>query len=489
MKWRYNFEFDNLIKICNNFVITFNDIINQVENKNIFNKIAKIKGKFIGGVIKNSIFIKNIKSNQIPINEAQINDAKREISESIFKSKNFENSIKVCIFNAKDYLNYINNKNFFFNIEETINKEYVKYIRGNNKFKLKKYIFKINNFGEYLKKILISKQQSIELNKGDNISTDEVDSIKNIIKTFPVEKISENDIGTISVLFNNCRKRLVYPTESNIENLKIILKNLLDDYSNEIKTEKNKRINKIINCFEEILNHFKKEKDKLLEQYKDENKVLNEYFKENILGYLVKQKNKVEEELKSRNWIIIKSQIRDEMKKNMDDISSKIQKFIDKINEISSEMIESIIKTFKFEKPEEYFKEYFFRNVSHINANISEEIFFELYKCFEDTKSMIFHKTSTTSFVQSLFSDKEYLLNFIDTLAILFKEKLDRIFNLINIQFQTFMEEQSNSINNQVEICSTKYIKFSEEDLNYLNQACRPKIDELKKYISTKWNS
>ena len=102
---------------------------------------------------------------------------------------------------------------------------------------------------------------------------------------------------------------------------------------------------------------------------------------------------------------------------------------------------------------------------------------------------MIFHKTSTTSFVQSLFSDKEYLLNFIDTLAILFKEKLDRIFNLINIQFQTFMEEQSNSINNQVEICSTKYIKFSEEDLNYLNQACRPKIDELKKYISTKWNS
>ena len=506
---RYNFEFDNLIKICNNFVITFNDIINQVENKNIFNKIAKIKGKFIGGVIKNSIFIKNIKSNQIPINEAQIYDAKREISESIFKSKNFENSIKVCIFNAKDYLNYINNKNFFFNIEETINKEYVKYIRENNKFKLKKYIFKMNNFGEYLKKILISKQQSIELNKGDNISTDEVDSIKNIIKTFPVEKISENDIGTISVHFNNCRKRLVYPTESNIENLKITLKNLLVNYSNEIKTEKKKRINKIINIFETILNqkyleninnhffndliiesdNFKKEKDKLLEQYKDENKVLNEYFKENILGYLVKQKNKVEEELKSRNWIIIKSQIRDEMKKNMDDISSKIQKFIDKINEISSEMIESIIKPFKFEKPEEYFKEYFFRNVSHINANISEEIFFELYKCFEDTKSMIFHKTSTTSFVQSLFSDKEYLLNFIDTLAILFKEKLDRIFNLINIQFQTFMEEQSNSINNQVEICSTKYIKFSEEDLNYLNQACRPKIDELKKYISTKWNS
>jgi len=207
------------------------------------------------------------------------------------------------------------------------------------------------------------------------------------------------------------------------------------------------------------------------------------------LGYLVDEKNKVEEELKYRNWILIKSQIRDGMKKNMDVISSKIQKFIDDKNVISSELIDSIIQPFKFEKPEEYFKEYFFKNVSQINANISEEIFFELYKCFEDTKSMIFHKTSTTSFIQSLFSDKEYLINFIDTLAILFQEKLERIFNLINIHFQTFMEEQSNSINNQVEICSTKYIEFSEEDLNYLHQACRPKIDELKKYMSTKWDS
>ena len=501
---KYNFEFDNLIKICNNFVITFNDIINQDENKNIINKLAKIKCKFNGGVIKNCIFIQNMKNEQIPINEDRIKIAKREISKIICDSKNYENDIKVCIFNAKDYLNYINNKDFFFNIQETINKEYDKY--QNNKFKFSKYIFKINNFGDYLKKNLIYKQQSIKLKKGDDISTGEVNSIKNIIRDFPVD---ETDIGTISAIFNNCRNRLVYPTESNIENLKIILKNLLDDYSNEIKTEKKKRINKIINYFEEILNqkyleninnysfddlidkrkNFKTEKDKLLEQSKKEYKVLNEYFKENLLGYLVDEKNKVEEELKYRNWIFIKSQIRDGMKKNMDVISSKIQKFIDDKNVISSELIDSIIQPFKFEKPEEYFKEYFFKNVSQINANISEEIFFELYKCFEDTKSMIFHKTSVTSFVQSLFSDKEYLINFIDTLAILFQEKLERIFNLINIHFQTFMEEQSNSINNQVEICSTKYIEFSEEDLNYLHQACRPKIVELKKYMSTKWDS
>ena len=83
--------------------------------------------------------------------------------------------------------------------------------------------------------VSLSKYESDRIIVEKYIKTEDKNE-ENIEKENNKEKISENDIGTISVLFNNCRKRLVYPTESNIENLKITLKNLLVNYSNEIKS-------------------------------------------------------------------------------------------------------------------------------------------------------------------------------------------------------------------------------------------------------------
>ena len=102
---RYNFQFDKIIKICNYFVITSRNVINQDENREIVDKIKKIKGKLIGGVIKECFFICNIDSKNNPIEEDR-KKAEKEITKKICNLENYENKINLCFFNAKLYLDY-----------------------------------------------------------------------------------------------------------------------------------------------------------------------------------------------------------------------------------------------------------------------------------------------------------------------------------------------------------------------------------------------
>ena len=494
------FNFDKVIKISDSFVINVNNsIINEKENYSIFEKILKNKGKFANGIIKNCLFICNVKSNAQTQDEKDIIKAKEEIMK-LTKVKNSED-INVCFCNGKKYLNYINNKNYFFDIKQTIKDEFMNY------YKWKRYSFRKTNFEEFFKKAVKKKYESLQLNKNSDNNKNEcltTDKIKKIINEFPNVKISENIQCDLAQKFCDSQKKLIIPKEAKIENLKNELSKVINNNYNELNEIKKEKIKKQINCFNKILkeefpedlnnysfNELDKMEDDIIKEIKQ---LIEESVKRSenynklceiiVINYLVEKKGEIEKLLKKNNWKLVKEEIIKELKEYLNNVCRSIEEYLDSINEKSLNMKEIRKKIFNDDKPIEDFKEYFKRRVSSKNANITDEIMNEIEKCFGDTMIMIFKQKEMGSFLDSITNNKNYLYNFIDIVSNSYKYKLNAIIELIRDNFKEFMNEEINLITQTMDIYSVKFLKFSPQEKEELKNFCEPKIKEIEKILN-----
>ncbi len=157
-----NFEntiFPKIYQFSNCFSFTVRDSrIKEIENYSILNKaletIKKTHKKFsANGFIKSCFFICNICDGEQNDTDDDLSAVKNDIQE-LTKVAN-KNDINACFLKALNYFNYINNLEFFFNIKETINREYIKY--NEKKFYYHNILFKNSSFEEYLDEAITKK--------------------------------------------------------------------------------------------------------------------------------------------------------------------------------------------------------------------------------------------------------------------------------------------------------------------------------------------
>ena len=188
------------MNICNSFIfVVRNSIIKDDENHRMLNEIyenaKEQKKQFSSKFIKSCLFILNNDINQ-PTEKKDLEIARDEINDLILGIK--KEDIKLCFFNAEYYLNYGQNFNYFFNLDETFKIEYNNFIIYNEKLyenpgKNKKY----NSFYEYLYKKIM-----------ERIKKEKICDDKGIPKT---QKINENCLNEIKEIvkkepFNNDRQ-------------------------------------------------------------------------------------------------------------------------------------------------------------------------------------------------------------------------------------------------------------------------------------------
>ena len=154
----------NLMTICNTLIFVVKDsIIKEDNKKEILDKIyhkAKEKKEILASfLMKSSLFIFNNTKDQT-FKEDDIIKAKNDIMELI----NVKENINLCFFNAKRHSLYIDNYNYYFNIEETLKNEYQNYLKDNRD----SYMFpeitnskKYDNFLKYLNNKLDEKNSKL----------------------------------------------------------------------------------------------------------------------------------------------------------------------------------------------------------------------------------------------------------------------------------------------------------------------------------------
>ena len=123
------FLFNKVTSICNSFMFVIkNSLIkenhNQIALKNIFNQAKDQKNELSSGFVKTCLFILNNDDSQ-ETSEDEIDKAKEDLSYLIKNVK--KDDLNVCFFNAKYYLNYLDNYNYFNNIQNTFKNEFSSY--------------------------------------------------------------------------------------------------------------------------------------------------------------------------------------------------------------------------------------------------------------------------------------------------------------------------------------------------------------------------
>lgn len=143
------------MSISNSFIfVVKNSIIMENENKrmlnDIFESVKEQKRQFSSKFIKSCLFVLNSDDNQ-KTEEKDIKIAKVEINEILIGIK--KEDIKLCFFNAKFYLNYCDNYNYFFNLNDSFKFEYDNFNIYNEKlYEYPGINKKYKSFYEYLYK-------------------------------------------------------------------------------------------------------------------------------------------------------------------------------------------------------------------------------------------------------------------------------------------------------------------------------------------------
>ena len=318
------------------------------------------KEKLPSGFIKSCLFVFNNDREQ-PTTKNDLDKAKNDIKFIIKRIP--DEDINACFFNAKYYQKYLNNYNLFFDIKGAIKCLHDNFIeRSYNIFinpeKQKKNI----NFGEYLRLILDSQINDLELG---NMQIKKVDEnvekeVNEAIESTAPSEINKKQKLFISRLFTYAREninKMKFFKESNIEDFKKIFLNYIINLNNEMQIDLFDKISEIITNLDFIFSSEFSKKQKELKSFK----VFKDYIKEakdKLKNLLVKGK-KVIASIKKNNF--------DDVKKTLDENKN--------ITKIVLEKKES--EKYKKEVKEKLSKNYLqsppiigLKNISETNATI-----------------------------------------------------------------------------------------------------------------------
>ena len=526
---RNNFEneiYKKVMSISNSFIFTIKDgVIKDNNNQNalssLFNEAKKQKQSLSSLFIKSCVFISN-NFNSHSTSQNDLDKAKDELnylSDAINKDK-----INLCFYNAQYYSNYINSKNYFFNIKQTFEFEYKNYIsfqrnifKDPEKVKGKNY----KNFIEYIVKTLGDKIKVGELGnmkKSQKIDKNIEGEIRKVMANFGVRKIiemndtlkSENSFSKIFSFGQEKIQQFKLLKESNYEEFKKVFNSQIIYINDHIQKNVGQNIDKVLNTLDTFfsidfsdrkeniteINDFTKKmkeiKSKVNNVFIEAQNILfqsiNNY-KETIVKSLINKKENINQFFRDRKFKKIIDEINQEIENNIKDLNQKI---IEVINSIDSKMgkisldVGIIIKEFSegktsFEKIDT-FRNYFSSKVGDKVETLDEEILQELLSSCKNLSS-IYAKKGFKEWIFSAFSKEHYILNVIELLVLSLIKKMEYILDLIIGHLKNYIEDLFHSIEKSINLST---ITFTKEQFEYWEEIKEFYKDIKSKIISLK---
>jgi hypothetical protein len=225
-------------------------------------------------------------------------------------------------------------------------------------------------------------------------------------------------------------------------------------------------------------------------------KELKILFKNNVKFSLYKNKKQLIEKLKSKSYDIILQEINGELSSNLEGINNSIDQFIysneqqsEKLNKFEKKIIEEFslknIKKYKITEKYNNFRLYMSKLLGNENKNFEEELIEELKNSCENTRSILYKK-GIINWLNSLFSDFNYLDNIIDILIDTSSKSINSIFNLIKNEANNYFITYLKNINLLVKSAT---LEFNEEQEKKWKKLCnsyeqrRKKFNQIKKKL------
>ena len=509
-----------LMSICNSFIFTVrNSVIKENNQKlilnEIFQKIKEEKKIFSSSFMKSCLFVLNNDENQTTTKE-DLQKARNDISE-LTKVKD---NINLCFYNAKRYLIYCNNYNYYYNLENTLANEYKEYLKINNDIyknpdpdNQKKY----NSFCNYLDSEIKSKNKYLFNTKKIDYSKKDENVDKTLTLIFEGLKIDMNSIlkyqEKIAKSFSFGREKiqnLDSKKESNYNIFKEKLNSIIYNINNDMQKANKEKISNILKILDSFFSKdFHKEKNN--EEIKIfENKIKNikseintisthsqevslniiEEFKENIKKLLNKRKENINNYLKDKKSKEILEEINKEIEKNLEELNNQIIELINNINDKMNKIISKsnyIINDFFGGKGNDLeisgFSKFLSSNIRVKESELTKEIYNEMIIMFSSTK-IIYEKKGFKSWFISSFSNVKYLENIIDIILCTILSKMEYILIILIENICLYIKELIQLISQKNSLSKIKYTKEYGKILDEITkdyEVKRAEINEIQK--------
>ena len=516
--------YNKIMSICNCFIfVVRNSIIKEKKTQKILNSLfiqAKEQKKKSSSQFSNScLFIFNNDKSQ-NMTKSDLELAKQDIKEIINGID--INNIKACFINAKYYSNFCSIMDYFFNLNNSLKKEFEKYNKTKKKIFINPELFKgkiHKSFCDYFKKVLTSKIKAEGFGNKITSSQKKDEKVENEINqiferlNIHGDKNKDTIIKIISFARENINN-LDYLKESNIKELNDIfsLQIYLFFYNmQETIKEKIDEITSILDLFfrkdikqrendlkkvADLKENIKKLKVELESEITSGTKKINDIiqtYKEKVLNSLKKKENNFINQLKSKNYKEIFEEINIEIKNNLEELIKKIIRFLDDCDlqalNIYSKTLTVIIdfsKT-KINFPQLIrFKEQFSKVFGNKEKDLAEEIFKEI-KISNNSLNLVFKEKGFTKWLSSLFSNYKYLINISEIVLNTFINKIEYILRTMNEEYSRYINNLIDTINI---ITNSTTIQFTEEqektwdELNDLYKDIRSNMIDIKLEIN-----
>ena len=507
---------NEVISICNSFIfVSRNSVIKSKETKfalDSFLKAKENKKKFSSQLIKSSIFVFNIGVEQTSTDE-DIEKAKEDIQELI-KGVD-KNDIKLSFYNAKFYLNYCNEYNYFYNFEDSIRKEYNHYKNKNSGFfrnrdegKLKK------EFPKALLDILIEKasKYKVKVKKNQKYEKQIEESVNNLLKEIGEENnIHKNNIIKLGSFCKENIEKLQILEESNVQSFKEVLKSQIkyvnDKKQKELREsiynilytfdlffesnyENNKKKLKEVENFREKMKNLKQEIQLLIKTNIEKNKNIIRTLKGQILLSLHEKKKKLVESLSKNDHKILINEINSELIKNTHNLIKDVQNFIsdnnNKYNKIFKNIVE-VINNFQESKIESFNKYNYKAHLANVFGNgekdFDEQLMNEIIeKC--ESLSNIYSKKGFIEWFQSFFSSMKFMQNVIDMVVDTYSLKIENFLKMIEDESLEYLKKVIGKIDNHINLSTMQFSDTQKKKWKILckkHEETKAKILELEK--------
>ena len=480
------FLFNKVTSICNSFMFVIkNSLIkenhNQMALKNIFNQAKDQKNELSSGFVKNCLFILNNDDSQ-ETSENELEKAKGDLAYLIKNVK--KGDINSCFFNAKYYLNYLDNYNYFNNIQNTFKNEFNSYkkyksdiLKNPENYSSQKY----NRFCDYIYVKIVEKIKEggfeTSIDSDEEINDNILSQIENVLlylesnNSLAKDDFTQEHKNIIAQIISFAQRNLSELNslkESNIEELKINLMKQINSINDEIQNELKNNLNEEIKILDFFFNQNFSDRKKdltIFEQFKHEVclvtkkfstlpeysfkeiKTIKNNFANLVKNSLLKKEKEIKILLKEKNWKIIQEEIKNEINDKLKSLNEEIDSLFNNINYNSNMLYQKIRKLYyEFTDKKlnidnvQTFNDFFIsRALKGKNAKVLDEIYKELEVCIEDSLTNIFHKKGLFSFFDSLFSNVSYFSNLIEILIDLFSKELEKLLLKIEKIFEQYI--------------------------------------------------
>ena len=512
-----------LMSISNCFIFTVkNSVIKEKRTQEILNKIfeqtKEQKRILTSKLLQSSLFILNC-FNEQKVEDNDIEQTKIDIIKIIkgFYSNDKEEikDVNLCFFHAKNYINYCNNYNYFFNIKNSIKLEYRNFVKKNKDIFIspeninnKKY----KSFGKFLLSQIKSNMPKLSIKSEKNNNKEIENDLKETIKILNIN-IKEENSNKICHQFSLGQENIINLNslkDSNFEELKNKTKSQIKTLNLNMQDELERKIDNIIEKLDIFFsNDFSEQKDfktieifsqrineikaKLLKIFTDSQEkysdIINEY-QQKIEDSLSQKKENITIYLKQQKYEKIIQDIDEEIKSNLEDLNNKIKDFLENIYTNTDELNNQIDKTIKdFSEKirpmnHQSFKNYFSLRVGAKGGNLTKEIIDEI-KIASLSLDKIHEEKGFIELIKSFFSKTNYFQNSIDIILKTFLKKMEYIYVLLIEELTRYIENKYRDIESTFEISTEIY---TDEQKNVLEQIKNDYTQERYKILNYKKN-